>query len=116
TLDPLNKLGTTLYDAAGYVTGVRDERGNLTQYLLDADNRVSVTIDPLGYRTTTLFDEAGNATGVYDPPGRLTPHLPDPLHTPPPCPGWPRPPGAPAAPPPTPRRATSRGCRTRGAT
>jgi YD repeat-containing protein len=49
-----------LYDAAGNLTGSLDARGNLTQYQLDASNRVTVTIDALANRTTQLFDAAGN--------------------------------------------------------
>ncbi len=69
-----------LYDAAGRVTGALDAFGQLTQYLVDAAGRASVTVDPLGNRATTLFDPAGNATGVYDAYGQLTKYLYDALN------------------------------------
>ena len=53
----------------------------LTQYVPDANGRVTLTIDPLGWTTTTLYDKAGNVrrspTGrggskyLYDADGRV---------------------------------------------
>src|SRR5262249_35559869 len=72
SIDALNNRTTTLFDAAGNVTGSKDADGNLTQYLFDADNRPTVTIDPLTNRTTSLLDAAGNVTGMKDANGNLT--------------------------------------------
>jgi RHS repeat-associated protein len=68
----LSHRTTTLLDAAGNVTGVKDANNNLTQTLYDVLNRATVSIDPRGYRTTTLSDAVGNVTSVKDADNNVT--------------------------------------------
>jgi RHS repeat-associated protein len=77
TIDALSNRTTSLLDAAGIVTGVKDALGNLTQFLFDADNRQTVTVDALSNRTTTLLDAAGNVSGQLDAKNHLTQFLLD---------------------------------------
>jgi YD repeat-containing protein len=43
TIDAAGNCVTALFDLAGNLTGTLDGRGNLTQYLIDALGRASVT-------------------------------------------------------------------------
>jgi len=63
-VDSTGRRTTSLYDAAGHLTGSYDFSANLLQYQYDVLNRVSVSIDGNGKYTTTTFDAVGNVTGV----------------------------------------------------
>jgi len=65
-VDPLSNRTTSLFDAAGHLTGSKDANGNLSQYLFDAAGRQTVVVDALSNRTTSFFDAAGNLTGLQD--------------------------------------------------
>jgi RHS repeat-associated protein len=60
------------FGAAGNVTGSLDPRGNLTQYLFNADNRLTETIAPNLPPSYNYYDAAGNVTGTVDDRGLLT--------------------------------------------
>jgi RHS repeat-associated protein len=66
-IDALGNRSTTLYDAAGNVTGSIDARADRVTMLYDAANRRTASIDALGKRTTSAFDAAGNLTESIDP-------------------------------------------------
>ncbi len=79
------------YDNVGNVTGVQDERGNVTNSIYDNANRVvqvlrpSVLYGPSGSQTaqpttTSVYDRNGNVLEVTDPNGNVTTNLYDPLN------------------------------------
>jgi RHS repeat-associated protein len=72
TIDAANGRTTSLFDAAGNMTGLLNANSTLLTFVYDALNRQTVTVDGLGNRTTALFDAAGNLTGALDANAHLT--------------------------------------------
>jgi RHS repeat-associated protein len=79
-VDALGNRTTSVFDAAGNLTGVQDANSHLLQFLYDANNRLTVTVDGAGDRTTSLRDAAGNVTQVTDPLTHNTQFLYDALN------------------------------------
>jgi YD repeat-containing protein len=71
TIDALSNRTTTLFDAAGNVTSVKDADNNVTTFAFDADNRKIQMTDPLGHVATFAYDSVGNLTSTTDRDGRV---------------------------------------------
>lgn len=56
----------------GNVTSVTDGNNNITSYIYDQLNRLSVLTNPFGDKVTTSYDAVGNVTSVTDELGRTT--------------------------------------------
>lgn len=69
--DAYGNLTQYVYDAAGNVTAMRDNKG-LTQYQYDAMNRRIAVIDANNYSTQTAFDLAGRPVANINSLGKQT--------------------------------------------